>query len=720
MANRTVSVELQAKVAPFVSEIRSAEGAASDLNDELTDLGKHDREMAGLEAAAVSLTAAVKETAKAADDLGDEVDGAGDKMGGTAAKAHFLAMELAKARREAEELAVVLRAGGGDADVLKQYRTATGKVTRLESAAKRLGLDGEGGDDSFAKAGGKAGKAFTGGFRTAVKGSEGIGWSTLGVFTDPVILALAIPAVALAGAEIGGVFGGAVVAGIGAAGIGAGVAAAFQDPRVQLAGQGLVASFGELAHEVGAEFSGPTREGIHILRAEVEKLTPQLRATAQALAPATTGLAHGLADAMDVFAEKMQEVLINSKPLIEWLGNELPDVAGDVGDLLVEMSEHADEARFALNIFFVWIDAGLKTLEALTVVGAKVIDILEGVTHALQKIPAVDRLGDLTGHLDTFDKTVDEEAIPSLAELAKQLNATALTADQLAGAMADKMFNSLLAADHATLSLHQSQLSLTESLKENGKHLELNSEKGLSNRQAILSVVQANIQMYDTMIAAGHSATDAASAYNDNTAALEAQLRKAGIAQKEIDGLIGKYRQVPNKVNTEIAMEGLAKAINDLADLIRQINGIDRHIDIDIVERRVVRGQATYERWGGVHYAADGLVSFGQAGIYSGGPVYGIAEPETGGEAFVPRHGDYARSMGILSEAASWYGAAVQPLARSRAAAGIWPAGGASGAAGDDHSVHLTVQAARANLDYSELQAWQRNAEIRQRVGRPR
>jgi hypothetical protein len=38
---------------------------------------------------------------------------------------------------------------------------------------------------------------------------------------------------------------------------------------------------------------------------------------------------------------------------------------------------------------------------------------------------------------------------------------------------------------------------------------------------------------------------------------------------------------------------------------------------------------------------------------------YAFAEPATGGEAFIPKRGDYARSMAILREAASWYGAEV-------------------------------------------------------------
>jgi TP901 family phage tail tape measure protein len=65
------------------------------------------------------------------------------------------------------------------------------------------------------------------------------------------------------------------------------------------------------------------------------------------------------------------------------------------------------------------------------------------------------------------------------------------------------------------------------------------------------------------------------------------------------------------------------------------------------------------ERWGGVTFhAQSGLLN---AGIYSTqNPArYAFAEPATGGEAFIPRRGNRARSLAILDEAASWYGAEI-------------------------------------------------------------
>lgn len=78
---------------------------------------------------------------------------------------------------------------------------------------------------------------------------------------------------------------------------------------------------------------------------------------------------------------------------------------------------------------------------------------------------------------------------------------------------------------------------------------------------------------------------------------------------------------------------------------------------------------------GGVYRrpAADGLV---QAQVAPPGTLYQWAEPETQGEAFIPRKGNKRRSRAILGEAAEWYGMQVVPMAAGgirikQAAAGL-------------------------------------------------
>jgi tape measure domain-containing protein len=64
-------------------------------------------------------------------------------------------------------------------------------------------------------------------------------------------------------------------------------------------------------------------------------------------------------------------------------------------------------------------------------------------------------------------------------------------------------------------------------------------------------------------------------------------------------------------------------------------------------------GGSTVNRMGGLYAFAGGGVTPAHV---AHGTRYKWAEPQTGGEAFVPRLGDPARSRSILSQAAGWYG----------------------------------------------------------------
>lgn len=66
-----------------------------------------------------------------------------------------------------------------------------------------------------------------------------------------------------------------------------------------------------------------------------------------------------------------------------------------------------------------------------------------------------------------------------------------------------------------------------------------------------------------------------------------------------------------------------------------------------------------FNRWGAVHsYKAGGIhAKVGK------GDLIRWAEPETGGEAYIPRRGDSARSKKILDTAAGWFGMRVVPMA---------------------------------------------------------
>ncbi|MEU5157294.1 phage tail tape measure protein [Glycomyces sp. NPDC021274] len=141
----------------------------------------------------------------------------------------------------------------------------------------------------------------------------------------------------------------------------------------------------------------------------------------------------------------------------------------------------------------------------------------------------------------------------------------------------------------------------------------------------------------------------------------------AQMTDEELQEVVRLWGLRGDQTGQEIAA-GIIAGIDDSED---GIDGLQNAIDglhgttVDIV-LQTINQAAQHEfgpnalqaqRWGGVTvHAQRGLLN---AGIYSAqNPArYAFAEPATGGEAFIPRRGNRARSLAILDVAASWYGA---------------------------------------------------------------
>lgn len=129
----------------------------------------------------------------------------------------------------------------------------------------------------------------------------------------------------------------------------------------------------------------------------------------------------------------------------------------------------------------------------------------------------------------------------------------------------------------------------------------------LSTLFGFLSAAEAAAQ---SLYAEGGNAKASTALYNTYIAQLRTVLAKSGMSKAAIDSLLKTYGRITLQKN----------------------------------------------RWGGVYQAASGGLR--EAQIASGGPTrYAWAEPETGGEAFIPRRGNMARSTAIWQHVGqNWLG----------------------------------------------------------------
>lgn len=258
-------------------------------------------------------------------------------------------------------------------------------------------------------------------------------------------------------------------------------------------------------------------------------------------------------------------------------------------------------------------------------------------------------------------------------------------------------------SDESMLKALESVDNVKKSFDEYGKSLDRNTVAGLHNRTAIEAQTSAAADASDKKLKETGSVEAASKAYNDAIAPLKQVLKQYGFMPGQIDAILQEMGRmpdfkavpisVPGAVESKVSVQTLNQQIQALKDrqvkiseqgapdaegqiarLQQQINNLTNrqiaitataYLNTSILNHQIaeqqLHGFGIYQRWGGItQHAATGLLS--EARTFSGGPTqYAFAEPATGGEAFVPRKGNYGRSMSILSKAAGWYGASVVP-----------------------------------------------------------
>lgn len=208
---------------------------------------------------------------------------------------------------------------------------------------------------------------------------------------------------------------------------------------------------------------------------------------------------------------------------------------------------------------------------------------------------------------------------------------------------------------------------ITESFKENGKTLDINTKAGRENKQAILDVIQASADAAQKKYDESGSIKDATHVYDDYIGRLKETLRKQGLSKTAINDIIAAYASMPTLVVTTVTANTLPAQIKLAAIEAKVLALKDRTIRISAQvywtsKGLHVPGGTHLERWGGItEHAQTGLLRDAEIATPRSPARYAWAEPATGGEAFVPRRGNTGRSLGILQHAAGWYGHALVP-----------------------------------------------------------
>lgn len=668
MADRTVSVKLRAEVDAYKEAILQAKTATESLDREVKGLDKDVKE---LTPDAVKASAATDLLGASASKAKTETRGLGDELGKTKTETTGLGNESDKTRTKIVDLAKDIEAAKAALKAMGEEFRKTGQIDMAKfNDASRTVRDLEKAKTEIEKLGSNAAQdGLNFGEMFSQGALKGIGRLYAEI---PEVM---VPLTALIAVGVGGAITSGVMAVVGGGAIAAGIASQFNNPVVHSA----VTEFGSWLsadwHDATASFVAPLTAGLTHLQTDLGPAIAQMKQGFAALAPYVETFAMYLGIAAQRFAPGLADAMKASGPAIAAIARDLPILADGAASFFEQISKGSKGGVEGL-------DAMVRALSGyLTEFGYIIRFLSDGFDAIIQfedkffgtmaKIPGIGKvwqpLADYIHHVATsFDDTGQ-----AIGATKKPVSDLKMATDLLNGALSksvdlfDELFGKQMSVDEATLKYRQGLRDLTAEIDKNGRSLKEGDVVGDHNREAILQQIQAIEQLRTANIRAGMGSAEATDKYNQQLEALRQTLYGMHLNKAAVDALIDSYKSVPPAVTTHVSDPGAQEALDRVRALGISLAALPRETRIGIGIYETGSGTAysyaspdrKFLEGGVTEYAQTGLLK--DANVFSAGsaPLYGFAEPETGGEFFGPKYGNLPRTRAMADYAVTnWWG----------------------------------------------------------------
>lgn len=391
-------------------------------------------------------------------------------------------------------------------------------------------------------------------------GQDAIDFGGRGIRPRNALILTLVSAAAAAAPGIGAMIAGAVAGAVGTVGLAAGIASAVKDPEVRAEAKRFGAAITAEFFRGGPAFVQPTIDAMHELQdAFMDMKVPESLAK---LAPLTDEIARGFGDAGRNFMPGFNRALGRMGPFAA----EAEDGIGQLGDALgdfADLTTQSEGALTGLDLLFRTVNgtirlfgAGLKVASDITDVFASANAAAFGSLSGLLRGAGFDEFANGASKMSAIWLGIGNDLpvnkLFKVKEAIETTNGPVQTAAGYWDAYAAKVravndaiaeyLDMNLKQDNANLRLQDAMLNLRESLKENGRHWETNTEKGLANRRALLDAVSAAAAKRQADLDSGVSADIANAAYDRTIRKLIRMAEKAGLTGDALDDLVGDYR----------------------------------------------------------------------------------------------------------------------------------------------------------------------------------
>lgn len=426
---------------------------------------------------------------------------------------------------------------------------------------------------------------------------------------------------------------------LGLAGIGAGVALAItQSPEIQAAGTRLGEILLNGLESAAVSFATPVLQSIAIIERRFEHLQPVIEQAFSSLAPHLTTLTQGFVDFVSNLMPGVLNAFEAAGPAIDEFASQIANTGRILSDAFTTLSDDPETLIEGLRLAFFLLNATIAgtvgTLDLLSEAWQFWVNSMDAATEKFRIFsPLAQGIHALLGNIqeDTTSLTPVTDAYgDALLKQGEGANYAAVQGNALVETLRE-VWNVQLAVSNSAIAFEAAIDGVTESFKENGRTLDINTEKGRENVRQVNESIAAAIREHEAQIAAGAGIEEANKAYTNRIARLRETLRQAGLTEKQIDSLIGAYSEVPPALTTKVSAPGLPGVLTQMQALARAEREIARDILIN------VRASTP----GGIGGRAEG-------GVVTKPEISWIGE--AGPEAVVPLT-DPARAQQVMAEA---------------------------------------------------------------------
>jgi hypothetical protein len=254
------------------------------------------------------------------------------------------------------------------------------------------------------------------------------------------------------------------------------------------------------------------------MKRELREVSPELRGILADLSPDVQKFADQAVDSLSRLLPAAQSGQRAMSALMGSLGPRLPEIMSTLSRAIEEVTsaveENPEEITAMISGLADLVEMAGKVIGALTQVAAWVSRNSELVGGFLDAVPGAQLFGDavrgmgtemthaeaasiaLNGAVDAVRKAASSANLAARSqksaqqELNEAMRDGKTTADQLKAAL-DRLTGAHQSADEAEISFRNAIASATSAVNEHGRGLDLNTQKGRDNRQALIDVARA-------------------------------------------------------------------------------------------------------------------------------------------------------------------------------------------------------------------------------------